>query len=107
MGVDVQQQWLDQARRLVPGAQLELVDVRRLPFADDSFGLVLALTLLSSLDSAGSVRRGLSELMWVTQPGGLVLCYEPRLPSPFNRDRRTLSDIDLDAAESSPETNAA
>ena len=86
----------------VPGAQLELADVRQLPFADDSFVLVLALTLLSSLDSADSVRRGLSELMRVTQPGGLVLCYEPRLPSPFNRDRRTLSDADLDAAGVQP-----
>ncbi len=62
VGVDVQRQRLDQARRRVPGAQLELVDVRQLPFDDDSFGLVLALTLLSSLDSADSMRRGLSEL---------------------------------------------
>jgi ubiquinone/menaquinone biosynthesis C-methylase UbiE len=102
VGVDVQQQRLDQARRHVSGAQLALADVRQLPFADDSFGLVLALTLLSSLDSADSVRRGLSELMRVTQPGGLVLCYEPRLPSPFNRNRRTLSDADLDAAGVQP-----
>ena len=97
-GVDVQADRVERARTRLPGVRLATGDVRRLAFEDDSFGLVLAFTLLSSLDGSASVRTALSELVRVTAADGLLLLYEPRLPNPFERRRRTVSNADLDAA---------
>jgi hypothetical protein len=40
----------------------------------------------------------LSEAGRVVAPGGLVLCYEPRIPNPLNRHTRLVRDRDFDAA---------
>lgn len=84
-GVDLLEQRVEVARRRLPGSVLQVADARELPFADRQFDLVTLLTCLSSMPDRDSVLRALGEARRVLAPGGLLLCYEPRLLNPFNR----------------------
>ena len=97
-GVDLQPARVAAARRAVPDADIEVGDVRRLELPDGGVTLVFMLVVLSSLDSAASIRSALGEARRLLQPGGLLLCYEPRLANPLNRNTLLLRDRDLDAA---------
>jgi ubiquinone/menaquinone biosynthesis C-methylase UbiE len=97
-GVDIQEERVASARAAVPGAEIDVGDVRGLPFPDESFTLVLQLTLLSSLGSREAIREALGEGMRLLAPGGLLLIYEPRVPNPLNRHTLLIRDSDLDAA---------
>ncbi len=97
-GLDVQPSRVAAARQAVPDARVMVADARRTALPDGEFSLVLMLTLLSSLGSGGAVREALSEARRVLAPGGLLLCYEPRVPNPLNRRTRLIRNGDLAAA---------
>ena len=97
-GIDIQPVRVAAARLTVPGAGIDVGDARRLPFPDESFAVVLQLTLLSSLGSHQAIREALGEGMRVLAPGGLLLIYEPRVPNPLNRHTVLVREGDLDAA---------
>jgi ubiquinone/menaquinone biosynthesis C-methylase UbiE len=97
-GIDIQPERVAAARQAVPGAEIDAGDARHLPFPDESFTVVLQLTLLSSLGSHKAIREALGEGMRVLAPGGLLLVYEPRVPNPLNRHTLMVRDSDLDAA---------
>jgi SAM-dependent methyltransferase len=101
-GIDIQPERVAAAGRAVPRAEIEVGDARRLTFPDESFSVVLQLTLLSSLGSHGAIREALGEGMRVLAPGGLLLVYEPRVPNPLNRHTLLVRNSDLDAAGISP-----
>jgi ubiquinone/menaquinone biosynthesis C-methylase UbiE len=101
-GIDLQPERVAATRRAVPGAAIEVGDAGRLPFADQSFTVVLQLTLLSSLGSHGAIREALGEGRRVLAPGGLLLIYEPRVANPLNRHTVLLRNGDLDAAGITP-----
>jgi ubiquinone/menaquinone biosynthesis C-methylase UbiE len=101
-GIDIQPERAAAAGRAVPGADVEVGDARRLPFPDESFTVVLQLTLLSSLGSHRAIREALGEGMRVLAPGGLLLAYEPRVPNPLNRHTLLVRNSDLDAAGIAP-----
>jgi ubiquinone/menaquinone biosynthesis C-methylase UbiE len=101
-GIDIQPERAAAAGRAVPGAEVEVGDARRLPFPDESFTVVLQLTLLSSLGSHRAIRKALGEGMRVLAPGGLLLAYEPRVPNPLNRHTLLVRNSDLDAAGIAP-----
>jgi ubiquinone/menaquinone biosynthesis C-methylase UbiE len=87
-GVDVLESRLRTAAERVPGARLRLGDARRLPFPDGSFTIVLVSTLLSSLSSRQAMVEALTEARRVLAPGGVLVCYDMRFPSPVNRHVR-------------------
>ena len=97
-GIDIQPERVAAARRTLPGAGIEVGDARRLSFPDDTFTVVLQLTLLSSLGSHEGIRESLGEGIRVLAPGGLLLIYEPRVPNPLNRHTLLIRDSDLAAA---------
>jgi ubiquinone/menaquinone biosynthesis C-methylase UbiE len=101
-GIDIQPERVGAARETVPGAEIQVGDARNLRASDESFALVIQLTLLSSLGSHRAIREALGEGMRVLAPGGLLLIYEPRVPNPLNRHTLMLSDEDLDAAGLTP-----
>jgi SAM-dependent methyltransferase len=84
-GVDVQPERVRRAARAVPRATLATADARHLPLPTADFDLVLLFTVLSSLATHSDARAALLEARRVLAPGGLLLCYEPRLPNPLNR----------------------
>jgi SAM-dependent methyltransferase len=97
-GIDIQPERVAAARQAVPGAEIEVGDAHHLRFPDESFALVIQLTLLSSLGSHRAIRKALGEGMRVLAPGGLLLIYEPRVPNPLNRHTLLIRDEDLVAA---------
>jgi SAM-dependent methyltransferase len=96
-GVDVLPQRSAAAAKGAPGATLRTADIRTLPFADGHFELVFLFTVLSSLRSAGDVRRALHEAARVTAPGGRVVIWEPRVPT-LNRATRLVRVSEVSAA---------
>jgi ubiquinone/menaquinone biosynthesis C-methylase UbiE len=97
-GIDIQPERVAAARQAVPGAEIAVGDAHNLRFPDESFALVLQLTLLSSLGTHGAIRKAVGEGIRVLAPGGLLLIYEPRVPNPLNRNTLLVSDEDLAAA---------
>jgi SAM-dependent methyltransferase len=79
-GVDREASWVEQAaaRALARGMaerfSYRLGEAEQLPFADDSFDLTTCQTLLIHLRDPGA---GLTEMLRVTKPGGLVAVAEP------------------------------
>jgi ubiquinone/menaquinone biosynthesis C-methylase UbiE len=96
-GVDLLEGRLRQAAAALPGADLRVADARGLPYPADRFQLVLLLTCLSSLDSRAAVLEALREARRVTAPGALLLCYEPRIANPLNRDNRLVRRRDYES----------
>lgn len=81
-GVDLLADRIEQARKLLPQARLEVSDARRTPFADQSFDLVLQITLFSSVldpDIRLAIAR---EMRRITKPGGKILWYDMRVVRP-------------------------
>jgi SAM-dependent methyltransferase len=70
-GVDTSSTMLAAAREAAPGMELHLADAAELPFADGSFGLVVAFMSLQDVDDLGGAIR---EAARVLAPGGR-LCY--------------------------------
>jgi ubiquinone/menaquinone biosynthesis C-methylase UbiE len=101
-GIDIQPERVAAARETLPGAEIAVGDARNLRFADESFAVVLQLTLLSSLGSHRAIREALGEGMRVLAPGGLLLIYEPRVPNPLNRHTLLIRNSDLRNAGVTP-----
>jgi SAM-dependent methyltransferase len=103
-GVELQPQRAAAAAQRVPGATVTEADVRKLPFEDDRFAVVLLFTVLSSLKSSEDVRGALSEATRVLDGGGVLLCYEPRYANPLNGQVRRVTRADFDAGGVVPRT---
>lgn len=101
-GIDIQPERVAAARERVPEAEIAVGDARRARFPDETFAVVLQLTLLSSLGSHRAIREALGEGMRVLAPGGVLLIYEPRVPNPLNRHTLLIRDSDLAAAGVTP-----
>lgn len=101
-GIDIQPERVAAARGAVPAGEVGGGDARNLRFPDESFVVVLQLTLLSSLDSHRAIREALGEGMRVLAPGGVLLIYEPRVPNPLNRHTLLIRNTHLDAAGVTP-----
>ena len=96
-GLDLDPNRIRAARGRVPGAHVDVGDGRRLPHTNGKFAVVSFIVSLSSIGSGTDARRALREGMRVLAPGGVLLCYEPRVPTPVNRSTRLLRRSDLRA----------
>jgi SAM-dependent methyltransferase len=93
-GVDLLPERLAACRDALP-AQVDLrrADVRRLPYPDDTFDLILMFTVLSSLGGKDDIRLAISEAKRVARPAGAILIYEPRYRNPLNRATMATADL--------------
>ncbi|HXS46774.1 MAG TPA: class I SAM-dependent methyltransferase [Solirubrobacterales bacterium] len=96
-GVDLIEARVAAARERVPGVDVRLADDRSLQFQGGQFELITMLTTLSSAPSRESLAVALREARRVLSPSGVILCYEPWLPNPFNRQTTTISTKTLSA----------
>jgi ubiquinone/menaquinone biosynthesis C-methylase UbiE len=69
-GVEPAEGMLEIARKLDPGLRIEQATASRLPFADSSFDVVIAVEVLRYLEDAPG---SLAEMLRVTKPGGQVI----------------------------------
>jgi SAM-dependent methyltransferase len=87
VGVELLAERVRAARERVPGVRVERADSRHLNLGDGSCSLVTLFTVLSSMSSSAEVRATLLETRRVLVPGGAVVVWEPRWPTP-NRHTR-------------------
>ncbi len=89
-GIDLIPERIAAARARFPLIDFRVGDAQRLEFEDGRFDLVLVSTVLSSiLDPA--MRVGVAqEAVRVLGPGGAVLWYDMRYPSPGNQNVRPI-----------------
>ena len=83
-GLDLDPVRAEAARRRAPGASVADGDATALPYADGRFGAVFLVTVLSSLGRGGADRVA-REAWRVLAPGGRLIVWEPRVPTPLNR----------------------
>ena len=84
-GVDLLAERIAACREALPAdVDLRHADVRRLPYPDQKFDLILMFTVLSSLAGGEDIRKAISEAKRVARPTAVILIYEPRYPNPFN-----------------------
>lgn len=83
VGVDRSGRRLGQARLRSPGLRPVRGDGVALPFATGAFDAVSAFTVFSSIPAARRAEVA-AEVGRVLAPGGIVLWYDMRLPSPGN-----------------------
>ena len=86
IGADLLHERLVIGRNLGSPALPVAADGSRLPIASASVDLVLLFTLLSSVVDPIVQQAIANEVKRVVRPGGAVLCYDMRLPSPRNRN---------------------
>lgn len=86
-GIDLIQERVEEARRLAPtGMRFVAGSGLELPYPSDSFALVCAHTVFSSVVDRDLRLRLAAEMRRVLAPGGCILLYDFRYPSPRNRD---------------------
>jgi ubiquinone/menaquinone biosynthesis C-methylase UbiE len=84
VGVDLLPARVATARRAHPGIRFDHGNAERMSYADESFDLVLALTVFSSIPSEAMARNVAGEITRVLKPGGALLWYDVRYDSASN-----------------------
>jgi ubiquinone/menaquinone biosynthesis C-methylase UbiE len=85
-GVDLLPDRVEAARRNFPEIRFDAGNAEHLEFPDESFDLLLALTVFSSILDAEMSRNVASEMTRVLRLGGSVLWYDVRYNSVSNRN---------------------
>jgi SAM-dependent methyltransferase len=83
-GVDLLADRIDEARRSVPDATFIVASADALPLDPDTFNVVTAITLFSSIPSADMERSAAAEIGRVLRPGGWLVWYDLRYDNPSN-----------------------
>jgi SAM-dependent methyltransferase len=95
-GIDLDPRRVRRGREILPGADLQLGDAGRMPWADGAFRLVIASTVFTSILDA-SVRRSVArEIVRVLAPGGAFLFYDLAVNNPKNRNVRRIRRRELE-----------
>jgi ubiquinone/menaquinone biosynthesis C-methylase UbiE len=91
-GIDLQPDRVAKAAATLPGATVVEGDLLDLPYPDEHFAAVFVILTLSSLGAgASAIVLALREARRVLAPGGVLICYEPRVPNPLNRATTAVS----------------
>jgi ubiquinone/menaquinone biosynthesis C-methylase UbiE len=85
-GVDLVEDRIVLAKDRCPGVDLRVTSGSSLPFASNSFDVVTAVTVFSSILDAMVRRRLFAEMRRVVRPGGSILVYDFVIRNPRNPD---------------------
>jgi ubiquinone/menaquinone biosynthesis C-methylase UbiE len=91
LGIDLLADRVESARKAYPALEFQVANAEHLSFADDSFDLVLAITVFSSILDSSMASNVSAEINRVLRPGGALLWYDFRYDNPSNRDVRGVS----------------
>jgi SAM-dependent methyltransferase len=81
-GIDLSPELVERAQRRHPDIAVRQADVRRLPFEDASFDLVVSLSTLDHLASLAELAAATEELARVLAPGGTLALTVDNLANP-------------------------
>ena len=95
VGLDLLHDRLVDARSRTPWAQLAAARADRLPLRDGVADAVVLSTLVSSIREPWQRASAAREIERITRPGGRVVVYDLRYPSPANREVRPVSVSEL------------
>jgi len=90
-GVDLLPDRIRQAQEQFPALSFQPANAERLPFPNQSFDLVLAFTVFSSILEPQMARNVRGQIQRVLRRGGGVLWYDFCLNNPFNPQVRGIS----------------
>jgi SAM-dependent methyltransferase len=93
-GVDLLENRVIAGREVNPHLDIRVADASDLPFDDDTFDVVLAFTLFSSIKSPVMRMRVAEEVQRVLRPGGGLVWYDFWI-NPLNRDTESLGLRDI------------
>lgn len=79
-GIDIEAEHLEIAQQNAPGAEISLAMCEHLPYADDSFDLVLSHEVLEHVQDD---RQAAAEMARVLKPGGRAVIFAPNRLYPF------------------------
>jgi ubiquinone/menaquinone biosynthesis C-methylase UbiE len=82
-GVDPSAGMLEVLRERAPQVRALQAPGTALPFADDSFDVVLCVAVMHHIADAGDVRGTLAEMVRVARPGGRVLVWDHNPRNPY------------------------
>ncbi len=92
-GVDVSEEMLVHARHTVPKAEFSWYDGEKLPFADESFDVVVAICTLHHVPVSKRFKI-VSEMVRVTRTGGVVAVFEHNPFNPLTRHAVNTCELD-------------
>jgi SAM-dependent methyltransferase len=87
-GVDLLPDRIEIAKARLPAIDFRVGNAETLDFADESFDIVLLFTVFSSILDSHMSDNVAREVARVVKPGGAVVWYDFRWPSPYNRSTR-------------------
>lgn len=85
------------AQAAFPGADLRVGDAAAMTWADESFALVVASTVFTSILDGGVRTSVAAEIVRVLRPGGALLWYDFRVDNPANPNVRGIGRRGLEA----------
>lgn len=94
-GNDLMDHFIDQAKEKLPGAHLAAGSAEKLPFDDGFFDVVVQLTVFTSILDENLRKTIATEMLRVLAPGGIILWYDFRYPSPGNRNVRPVCSAEI------------
>jgi ubiquinone/menaquinone biosynthesis C-methylase UbiE len=94
-GMEVDPVSAKQAQELLPLADLRVGNATELPWDNDTFRLVIASTVFTSILDPTVRRLVAEEITRVLAPGGAMLCYDFAFNNPRNPNVRKLSKKEL------------
>jgi ubiquinone/menaquinone biosynthesis C-methylase UbiE len=94
-GIDIGEARVVSAQKRFPKADLRIGDATRLPWLGESFDLVIASTVLSSVLDA-EVRRAIcNDMVRVVKRGGAIVWYDMRVGNPRNSNVRGIGENEI------------
>lgn len=87
-GIDLLPDCIEEAQRNHPTISLLQSNAEAIPFENDTFDLVFAFTVFSSILSDSMARSVADEIVRVLKPGGGLIWYDLRYDSPSNANVR-------------------
>ena len=85
-GIDIRPNSIEDAKKNFPDHNLNVMDARKLIYADSSFDFIITFTLFSSILERNYRKKIADEIIRVLKPGGVILYYDFRYKNPFNRN---------------------
>ena len=90
-GVDLLPDKIARARQRYPDCNIIELNAEILPFGDESFDLLVLMTVFSSILDPAMADNVAAEVTRVLKPGGLILWYDIRYPNPWNPNVRAMT----------------